>query len=107
MGPQNMSAKNTLVAADADLVESVFNDKPASIQSTQASVEEAAGSVAGDGSAKASDQIFVDYWRPRWQVQSSCHRSQNLAAVASPRKRSAYGVRGDPGAVRLLGRAAQ
>ena len=56
---KNMPAKNTLVAADADLVESAFKDKLASIQSMQASVEEPAGSVAGDGSAIASEQIFV------------------------------------------------
>jgi hypothetical protein len=57
---KNMPAKNTLIAADSDLVESAFKDKLASTQSTRASVEEAAGSVVGDGSAKASDQIFVD-----------------------------------------------
>ena len=55
-----MPAKNTLIAADADLVESAFKDKLASIQSMQASVEEPAGSVAGDGSATASEQIFVE-----------------------------------------------
>ena len=55
-----MPAKNTLIAADADLVESAFKDKLASIQSMQASVEEPAGSVAGDGSATTSDQIFVE-----------------------------------------------
>ena len=57
---KNMPAKNTLIAADADLVESAFKDKLASIQSMQASVEEPAGSVAGDGSATTSDQIFVE-----------------------------------------------
>ena len=57
---KNMPAKNTLIAADADLVESAFKDKLASIQSMQASVEEPAGSVAGDGSATASEQIFVE-----------------------------------------------
>jgi ERF superfamily len=57
---KNMRAKNTLIAADADLVESAFKDKLASIQSMQASVEEPAGSVAGDGSATASEQILVE-----------------------------------------------
>ena len=57
---KNMPAKNTLIAADADLVESAFKDKLASIQSMQASVEEPAGSVAGDGSATASEQIFAE-----------------------------------------------
>ena len=51
---KNMPAKNTLIAADADLVESAFKDKLASIQSMQASVEEPAGSVADDGLATAS-----------------------------------------------------
>ena len=53
---KNMPAKNTLIAAAADLVESAFKDKLASIQSMQ----EPAGSVAGDGSATASEQIFVE-----------------------------------------------
>ena len=57
---KNMSAKNTLIAADADLVESAFKDKLASIQSMQVSVEKPAGSVAGDGSATASEKIFVE-----------------------------------------------
>ena len=57
---KNMPAKNTLIAADSDLVESAFKDKLASIQSIQTSVEEPAGSVAGDGSATASEQIFVE-----------------------------------------------
>jgi ERF superfamily len=57
---KNMSAKNTLIAAEADLVESAFKDKLALIQSMQASVEEPAGSVAGDGSATASGQIFME-----------------------------------------------
>ena len=57
---KNMPAKNTLIAAASDLVESAFKDKLASIQSMQASVEEPAGSVAGDGSATASEQIFVE-----------------------------------------------
>ena len=57
---KNMPAKNTLIAAAADLVESAFKDKLASIQSMQASVEEPAGSVAGDGSATASGQIFME-----------------------------------------------
>jgi len=57
---KNMPAKNTLIAADADPVESAFKDKLASIQSMQASVEEPAGSIAGDGSATASEQIFVE-----------------------------------------------
>ncbi|HZZ26062.1 MAG TPA: ERF family protein [Roseiarcus sp.] len=57
---KNMPAKNTLIATDADLVESGFKDKLASIQSMQASVEEPADSVAGDGSATASEQIFVE-----------------------------------------------
>jgi hypothetical protein len=47
-----MPAKNTLIATAADLVEGAFKDKLASIQSMQASVEEPAGSVAGDGSAR-------------------------------------------------------
>ena len=55
-----MPAKNTLIAADSDLVESAFKDKLASIQSIQTSVEEPAGSVAGDDSATASEQIFVE-----------------------------------------------
>ena len=45
---KNMSAKNTLIAVDADLVESAFKDKLASIQSMKASVDELAGSVAGE-----------------------------------------------------------
>jgi hypothetical protein len=57
---KNMPAKNTLIAAAADTVESAFKDKLASIQSMQASVEEPAGSVADDGSATASEQIFVE-----------------------------------------------
>jgi hypothetical protein len=57
---KNMPAKNTLIAAEADLVESAFKDKLASIQSMQASVEEPAGSVRGDGSATASEQIFAE-----------------------------------------------
>jgi ERF superfamily len=56
---KNMPAKNTLIAADADLVEMAFKDRLVSIQSMQASVEEPAGSVAGDGSATASEQIVV------------------------------------------------
>ena len=57
---KNMPAKNTLIAAESDLVESAFKDKLASIQSMQASVEEPAGSGAGDGSATASEQIVVE-----------------------------------------------
>jgi hypothetical protein len=57
---KNMPAKNTLIAADSDLVESAFKDKLTSIQSMQASVEEPAGSVAGDGPTTASEQIFVE-----------------------------------------------
>ena len=57
---KNMPAKNTLIAADFYLVESAFEDKLASTQSMQASVEEPAGLVAGDGSATASEQIFVE-----------------------------------------------
>jgi hypothetical protein len=57
---KNMPAKNTLIAADSDLVESAFKDKLASVQSTQVSVEELAGSIAGDGPATASEQIFVE-----------------------------------------------
>jgi ERF superfamily len=57
---KNMPAKNTLIAAAADLVESVFKNKLASVQSMQASVEERASSVAGDGSPTASEQIFVE-----------------------------------------------
>jgi hypothetical protein len=55
---KNMPAKNTLIAADADLVESAFKDKLASIQSMQAFVEEPASSVAGEGLATAGEQIF-------------------------------------------------
>ena len=57
---KNIPAKNTLIAADADLVGSAFKDGLASIQSMQASVEEPAGSVAAHGSATASEQIFVE-----------------------------------------------
>jgi hypothetical protein len=57
---KNMLAKNTPVAADSDLVESAFKDKLASIQSMHTSVDEPAGPVAGDGSATASEQIFVE-----------------------------------------------
>jgi hypothetical protein len=57
---KNMPAKNTLIAADSDLVESAFKDKLASVQSTQASVAESAGSVGGDGPATASQQIVVE-----------------------------------------------
>src|SRR5580704_2341141 len=57
---KNMPAKNTLIAAAADLVESAFKDKLAPIQSMQAFVEEPAGSVADDGSATANEQIFVE-----------------------------------------------
>ena len=57
---KNMPAKNTLIAGDSDLVESAFKDKLASIQSMQDSVEEPAGSVAGDGPATASETIFVE-----------------------------------------------
>jgi hypothetical protein len=57
---KNMPAKNTLIAADSDLVESAFKDKLALIQSTQASVVEPAGSVAGGGPATASQQIVVE-----------------------------------------------
>jgi ERF superfamily len=57
---KNMPAKNTLIAADADLVESAFKDKLTSIQSMQSSVEEPAGSAAGDVPPTASEQIFVE-----------------------------------------------
>ena len=57
---KNMPAKNTLIAVDADLVESAFKDRVVSIQSRQASVQEPASSVAGDDSATASEQIFVE-----------------------------------------------
>ena len=57
---KNMPAKNTLIPADSDLVESAFKDKLASIPSMQTSVEEPADSVAGDGSATASEQVFVE-----------------------------------------------
>jgi hypothetical protein len=57
---ENMPAKNTLIAADSDLVEGAFKDKLASIQSMQASVEQPAGPVAGDGLATESEQIFVE-----------------------------------------------
>ena len=55
-----MPAKNTLIAADSDLVESAFKDKLALIQSMQTSVEEPPGSVAGGDSATASEQIFIE-----------------------------------------------
>ena len=57
---KNMPAKNTLIAAAADTVESAFKDKLASIQSMQASVDEPPGSVVDGGSATASEQIFVE-----------------------------------------------
>jgi hypothetical protein len=57
---KNMPAKNTLIAADADLVESAFKDKLALIQSMQTIVGEPASSVVGDHSAAASEQIFVE-----------------------------------------------
>ena len=57
---KNMPTKNTLIVAESDLVESAFKDKLASIQSMQASVAEPAGLAAGDGSASASEQIFVE-----------------------------------------------
>ena len=57
---KNMPAKNTLIAAEADLVENAFKDKLGSIQSMQASVEEPIGPVADHGSATASEQIFVE-----------------------------------------------
>jgi hypothetical protein len=57
---KNMPGKNTLIAADSDLVESAFKDKLASIQSMQVPVEEPAGPVAGEGSATASEQILVE-----------------------------------------------
>ena len=57
---KNMPAKNTLIAAESDLVESAFKDRLASIQSMQASVEEPASSGAGHDSATASEQIFVE-----------------------------------------------
>jgi hypothetical protein len=47
----NMPAKNRLIAPDAGPVECAFKDKLASIQSMQASVDEPAGGVAGDGVA--------------------------------------------------------
>ena len=57
---KNMPAKNTLIAADADPVESAFKGQLAAIQSMPASIEEPAGSIADDGSAAASQQIFVE-----------------------------------------------
>ena len=90
---KNMPAKNTLIAADADLVESAFKDKLASIQSMQACVEEPAGSVVEASSATASEQIFVEFWMPRRRLQSSCRRNQRLAAAASQRKLSACAIR--------------
>jgi ERF superfamily len=57
---KNMPAKNTLIAADSDHVESAFKDRLVSIQSMQASVEEPAGSVTNAGSATASEQIVVE-----------------------------------------------
>jgi hypothetical protein len=55
---ENMLAKNTVTAADADLIESAFKDRLTAIQST--SLEEPAGMVTGDGSATASEQIFAE-----------------------------------------------
>ena len=57
---KNMPAKKTLIATESDLVESAFKDRLASIQSMQVSVEEPADSVPEDGSATASEQIFVE-----------------------------------------------
>ena len=57
---KNMPAKNTLIAADADLVESAFKHKLASIQSMQSSDGESASSVVGDNSATVNEQIFVE-----------------------------------------------
>jgi hypothetical protein len=56
---KNMPAKNTLIAAESDLVERAFKDRIVSIQSMQTSVEEPASSVAGVDSATASEQNFV------------------------------------------------
>ena len=57
---KNMPAKNTLIAAESDLVESAFKDKLASIQSMQACTEEPASSVAGDDLATVNEQIVVE-----------------------------------------------
>jgi hypothetical protein len=57
---KNMPAKNTLIAAESDLVESAFKDRLASIQSMEASVEEPASSGGGDDSATVNEQIFVE-----------------------------------------------
>jgi hypothetical protein len=86
---KNTPAKNTLIAADPYLVESAFKDKLASIQSMQASVEEPAGSVAGDGSATASEQIFVELIgssvaHPIILPQKREARSRRVAAKTPP-----------------------
>jgi hypothetical protein len=57
---RNMVAKNTLITADRDLIESDFKDRLTAIQSTSASLEEPAASITGDGSATASGQLFVE-----------------------------------------------
>ena len=90
---KNMPTKNTLIAADADLVESAFKDKLASIRSMQASIGEPAGSVAGDGSATASEQIFVELMEASVAAPISCPRNEKLAAVTSQRKLSAGAIR--------------
>jgi hypothetical protein len=90
---KNMPAKNTLIAADADLVESAFKDKLTSIQSMQAFVEEPASSVAGEGLATAGEQIFGELMEASVAAPSSGPRNQKLAAVASQRKLSACAIR--------------
>jgi hypothetical protein len=57
---KNMLAKNTLTAADADLIESDFKDRLMAIQSTSASLEEPAGSITGESSAAVSEQISAE-----------------------------------------------
>ena len=93
-----------LIAAAADLVESAFKDKLASIQPMQASVEQPAGSIAGDGSATASGQIFMELMEASWRrLQSSCRRNQKLAACRVAAK--TIRLRRDKGALQVRRRS--
>ena len=83
-----MPAKNTLIAADFDLVESAFKDKLASIQSIQTSVEEPAGSVAGGDSATASEQIFVELMEA--SVAASNHPAPEIRSSPPSRRSENY-----------------